>query len=77
MIKHVTNAMLVVNRMVNKVHLKPPASFLMVRHVVEHGKCNKENNMVQMAVVMVQPFSTNICFNSVRLLISVIDVLDK
>ena len=70
-------AILVVNRMVNTIHLKLPVSFFIVRQVVEHGKCNKENNMVHIAVVIVHPLSTNICFNNERLLISVIVVLDK
>lgn len=40
-------------------HFRLPVSFFMVKHVVEHGQCIRENSTVQIAVVIVQPFATN------------------
>lgn len=77
MIKQVIIAILVVRSIVNNIHFRLPVSFFIVRQVVEHGKCNSEKRIVQIAVVIVHPLSTNICFNNDRLLISVILVFDK
>ncbi len=44
------------------VHLRLPVSFLMVSSVVEQGQWNRENSMVQAAVIQVHPFDTNSCF---------------
>ena len=46
------------------VHFKLPVSFLIVKHVVPHGKCIKENIITQIAVVAVQPFDTNSDFSA-------------
>lgn len=53
------------------VHLFDLVSFFIVKHVVEHGQCIKENNITEIAVVIVHPLSTNKVFNSVKLLKSV------
>ena len=48
-------ATIVVKNIVINVHFILPVSFFIVRQVVEHGKCNKENKMVQIAVIIVHP----------------------
>ena len=53
------------------VHLFDLVSFFIVRQVVEHGQCIKENNITEIAVVIVHPLSINKFFNSLKLLKSV------
>lgn len=48
-------------------HFQLPASFFIVRQVVEHGQCINENNIVHNAVTHVQPLSVSICRSSVKL----------
>lgn len=50
-----------------KVHFHDFVSFFIVKQVVEHGQCIKENSITDMAVIKVQPLSTNNVFNSVKL----------
>lgn len=69
-------AMAVVRKKVKKAHLKLPVSFLMVNKVVPQGKCNRENNMVAMAVSQVQPLLINILCKVSRLSGSII-ILDE
>lgn len=52
------------------IHLTPPVSFRIVRSVVEHGQCMRENSIVQTAVTHVQPLSTKSWCICVRLSIS-------
>lgn len=48
------------------VHLKLLHSFFIVRQVVEHGQCIRQNSEVQRAVSQVQPLLTNKVFSSVK-----------
>lgn len=54
-----------------KVHLILPVSFLIVKQVVEQGKCISEKIMKHIAVINVQPLSTNNVFRSNKLLNSI------
>ena len=49
------------------VHLILCVSFFIVNIVVEQGQCIKENSIMLIAVIHVQPLSTNNCFNTDRL----------
>ena len=53
------------------VHLKLLHSFFIVKQVVEHGQCIRQNNDVQRAVNQVQPLLTNSVLSSVKLSYSV------
>ena len=44
-------------------HFQLLASFFIVKSVVEQGQCINENNITLIAVIHVQPFSTNKLFN--------------
>ena len=49
------------------VHFRLPDSFLIVIRVVEQGKCDNENIIKQIAVIIVQPLLTKTFFKSKRL----------
>ena len=48
-------------------HFQLLASFFIVKSVVEQGQCINENNITLIAVIHVQPFSTNKLFNITKL----------
>ena len=52
-------------------HFQLLASFFIVKSVVEQGQCINENNITLIAVIHVQPFSTNKLFNITKLSISI------
>lgn len=52
------------------IHFQLPVSFFIVKHVVPHGKWNREKIIVHIAVVSVQPLSTNNIFNIAKSSIS-------
>ena len=49
------------------VHRRLPVSFQMVRQVVEHGQCARENSAMHTAVSPVQPLSVSSCPRPARL----------
>ena len=58
------------------VHFKLRVSFLMVKHVVEHGQCSRQKTMVHKAVTHVQPLFKRSVYNcgllsSIRLLVDI------
>lgn len=61
-IKHIQNPQTVGTNIESRVHFSLPLSFLIVRQVVEHGQCIKENNITHIAVSDVQPLDTKISF---------------
>ena len=69
---HITNPVIVGIKNETTVHFQLLVSFLMVRQVVEHGKCINENNITHMAVIHVHPLFINSVFNSTKLLNSLI-----
>lgn len=75
--KQTITAIDVVNTIVKNIHFQLFVSFLMVRQVVEHGKCNKENKIVQIAVINVQPLFKRISLTLSKSFISTIVVFDK
>lgn len=52
------------------VHFTLWVSCFMVRQVVEHGQCIRENSMVLTAVIQVQPWLTNKSLSTDKSLIS-------
>ena len=59
------------NKIAPNVHFHDEVSFFIVKQVVEHGQCIKENIITDIAVAQVQPFSTSKFFKTDRLLISI------
>lgn len=76
-IKHNVIPQIVGIKIDKSVHLRLPVSFLIVRHVVEHGQCIREKSIVQIAVNVVHPLSTNNCFRSTKDVKSVITPVDR
>ena len=61
----------------SKVHFTLFVSFLIVRQVVEHGKCMREKITVQTAVIIVQPLSVNSALKSARLSSSISEPVER
>ena len=70
-------AITVVSINVNIDHFLPPVSFFMVRSVVVHGKCSKENSIKFSPVTKVHPLSTNRFLSTSKLSSSRIAPVDR
>ncbi len=64
--KHMARPVIVGSTNETAVHFQLCVSFLMVRQVVEQGKCMSENSIVHRAVSQVQSFCTSSAFNWCR-----------
>ena len=65
--KHISIPHTVGIRKAAKVHFKLFVSFFIVKIVVAHGKCIRENSIVHIAVIYVHPLLTNNVFKLSKL----------
>lgn len=74
--KHTSKPIVVGTAKETAVHLRLCVSFFIVKQVVEHGQCSKENSIVQTAVSQVQPLLMSNSLSAEMLSVSMLP-LDK